>query len=253
VVVPSRGLDALLRHCLLALHAALQSLPDGVATRVVVVDNASPVPYRPGDVAADRVLRLDRHHSFAAACNLGTDAADADATLVLNNDVLLDPAAIASMLAHLDDPVVGIVGARLVYPDATIQHRGVALGPDGPYHPDRGRPSASVDRRSGPLQAVTGAALLVRRETLASVDGFDEAYPFGLEDIDLCLRARQVGWAVVCDQSVDSLHFESMTPGRAELDTPSRELFRRRWHGAVALDPVALDPAPAHPEHVEGA
>jgi GT2 family glycosyltransferase len=237
VVVPSRGLDALLRHCLLELRSALDLLPPSLPTRVVVVDNASPAPYLREDVAADTVIRVDRHHSFAAACNVGLAAADADATLVLNNDVLLHPGALAGMLRHFDDARVGIVGARLVYPDGTVQHRGVALGPDGPYHPDQGRPSSLVGRRDHRLQAVTGAAMFLRRQVIYDLGGFDEAYPFGLEDIDLCLRARQSGWAVVCDGSVDSLHFESMTPGRAELDVPSRELFHQRWHGAVARDP----------------
>lgn len=237
IVVPSRGLGALLHHSLLALRMAMRPLDGEVETRVVVVDNASPVPYRLAALAADEVVRLDRHASFAAACNRGAAAADADATLVLNNDVLLDPRALTSLLAHLAAPRVGIVGARLVFPDGTIQHRGVALGPDGPFHPDRGVPSDSVRRSTRTVQAVTGAAMLVRREVLADLGGFDEAYPFGLEDVDLCLHARRRGWVVVCDQAVDSLHFESMTPGRADLDAASRELFRHRWHSACSPDP----------------
>jgi GT2 family glycosyltransferase len=77
---------------------------------------------------------------------------------------------------------------------------------------------------------------MIRREVFLRIGGFDERYPFGLEDIDLCLRlGRDVG-DIVCSQETESLHFESLTPGRVELDRPSRAVFMKEWRGRYAID-----------------
>ncbi len=125
-----------------------------------------------------------------------------------------------------------------MFPDGTIQHRGVVFGagPTGPYHVDRRRPGHLVPRRDAEFQAVTGACMLVDGGAWQELGGFDESYPFGLEDIDFCLRARQRGRRVVCADGVDSLHFESMTPGRVELDVPSRRQFMQRWRERYTID-----------------
>jgi GT2 family glycosyltransferase len=78
--------------------------------------------------------------------------------------------------------------------------------------------------------------MLARAALWQELGGLDESYPFGLEDVDFCLRARQRGWRVLCAGEHDSLHFESMTPGRAELDVASRRLFMQRWRGRYTLD-----------------
>ena len=78
--------------------------------------------------------------------------------------------------------------------------------------------------------------MLVKREVWEELSGLDESYPFGLEDIDFCLRARQRGWRIFCCNDTDSLHFESMTPGRVELDVDSRRLFMQRWQGRYGVD-----------------
>lgn len=237
-VIPSRGLEALLSVCLERLAAALDTV-GGAGHRVVVFDNASPVPYREVDFSVPvELVRADTHHSYAAACNAGAAHAPNDRLLFLNNDVLLQRQTLARMLSTSGDERGGICGTRLVFPDGGIQHCGVVFGPGqrGPYHDHRGQPSGLVPRATRHLQAVTGACMLVRRECFEQLGGFDEGYPFGLEDIDLCLRARQAGWKVICDQSTDSLHFESMTDGRVELDVPSRRRFMERWQGRYGID-----------------
>jgi GT2 family glycosyltransferase len=184
-------------------------------------------------------LRLDQHHSFASANNLATEKFPATTYLLLNNDVLLCPNVLERMLGILDEQEnVGICGARMLFPDGTLQHGGVVFGSGntGPYHHMRG-----VDHRLAPTadrdhQAVTGACLLVRHSVWALLGGLDESYVFGLEDIDLCLRARQYGWRVVCCNRSYSLHFESMTAGRVELDVDSRGLFMRGWQNRYTVD-----------------
>jgi len=240
-VVVSRGLDTLLRFCLENLRRALDRAGDPERHAVVVVDNASETPYEPkrlGDRIA-RLVRFDVPRSFARACNAGVRARPNDFVFLLNNDVLLADDALAHMLETLEaSSRAGVCGSRLLFPDGTIQHCGVVFGAKGrgPYHVARGRPSHLVSRGVVEYQAVTGACLLCRGALWEALGGLDEDYPFGLEDIDLCLRARQTGWRVVCANGVDSLHFESMTPGRVELDVPSRRLFMERWEGRYELD-----------------
>jgi len=239
-IVLSRDLDGLLRVGLQHLSAAGTHAGIGDPD-IVVIDNASrwPCPDAMADAPAYRLRRFDRHRGFAAACNHGALMSTAEFLLFMNNDVLLDRGAVRSMLgAFAEHPGLTICGSRLVFPDRTIQHAGVVFGPReaGPYHLHRLRPAAQVPRDRELFQAVTGACLLIRRADFERLGGFDEAYPFGLEDVDLCLRAGQAGGEIRCLQDTESLHFESLTPGRVELDVPSRALFMQRWKGRYGID-----------------
>lgn len=238
VVVVSRGLNTLLRFCLEALQRALAACIELGDHTIVVVDNCSPEPYRADGLAGAMLVRFDRRQSFATANNAAVRRYPASYYLLLNNDVLLDRGAIAHMLRMMvKSPTVGICGTRLLFPNGTIQHCGVVFGRDkGPYHAERGRSGHIVARRDLDVQAVTGACLLVRHEVWMTLGGLDQSYPFGLEDIDFCLRAGQQGWRVMCSNQTDSLHFESMTPGRVELDVASRALFNTRWQGRYTVD-----------------
>jgi GT2 family glycosyltransferase len=184
------------------------------------------------------LLRLDRPHSFSAACNRGARLAPADHYLFLNNDVLLHPLALSEMLALIREPNTGICGARLVYLDDTIQHCGVRFdrGKRGPHHEFHGRHTSSVSRIPRRFQAVTGASLLITAATFDSLGGFDEAFPFGYEDVDLCLRAGQLGRSIVCSQAYDSIHLESMSDKRPHRHSASRKVFFDRWRGRYTFD-----------------
>jgi GT2 family glycosyltransferase len=184
-----------------------------------------------------RLLRFDVHTGFAAACNRAMKECKAQQLLFLNNDVLLDRSSLVQMLRHSCEAGIGVTGAWLYFPDGRVQHRGVVFGREdiGPYHLDRGRflePCGPVQE----FQAVTGACLMVSRELFSQIGGFDESYSFGLEDIDFCLRVRQGGQQVVCVSAGRPLHFESLTPGRVELDVSSRQLFLTRWRGKYTID-----------------
>jgi GT2 family glycosyltransferase len=240
-VVVSCGLDRLLHVCLGALDRALAPRRPGAPDRTVVVDNASPQPYPAGRIEAlgASLLRFDAPTSFAHACNEGFRAQPNDLVLLLNNDVLLEPDAIQAMVRVLDeDPGVGICGLRLLFPDGTLQHGGVVFGDGavGPYHWARRLPDDAVPRDNRAFQAVTGACALIRNELWQALGGLDVSYPFGLEDVDFCLRALATGARIVCCHEADGLHFESMTPGRVEKDKPSRRLFMERWRGRYGID-----------------
>lgn len=239
VVIPSYGLTALLRTCVLHVQSGLTRALPG-RTAIVVVDNGSAMPYQANDLATPdvRILRLDRRHSFSAACNRGASAVPAARYLFLNNDVFLHPNAMAEMLEIAGHETVGILGTRLVLPDNTIQHCGVRFdaGERGPYHHAHGRPSASVSRATTFPQAVTGAALMIDHGAFTALRGFDETFPFGYEDVDLCLRARQMGVRIGCGQKWDSLHLESTSDRRPDRHKASRRLFFERWRGRYSID-----------------
>jgi len=237
-VVVSRGLDTLLRFCLEALGRALDACAALDRWTVVVVDNGSASPYRSEAFPAVELLRFDCGRSFAAANNAAVREYPADFYLLVNNDVLMERQSVADMLAVIAGAAnVGVCGTRMLFPDGTIQHCGVVFSSSvGPYHDHRRKPGDIVPRTDRDLQSVTGACVLIRHQVWTELGGFDEQYGFGLEDIDFCLRARQMGWRIVCCNRTDSLHFESMTPGRVELDVASRALFDRRWRGRYTVD-----------------
>lgn len=249
VVIPSCGLDGLLRQCLSCLEASAAAA--GIEQlHVVVVDNASPVPYRPDDLGSScdlEIVRFDVPTSFARACNIGASRrADASELLFLNNDVLLHRGALGDMNAAKSTHCAHICGARLVYPDGTIQHCGVLFdgGDRGPYHHRHRDRTDLVPRQTRRLQSVTGACLLVDRRLFDRLGGFDEQFPFAYEDVDFCLRAGQLGATIVCAQGVDSIHLQgSSRDERAfALERLGKTLFFARWRGRFSVDGSTEDP-----------
>ena len=234
-IVPSRGLEGMLEACLHALDRALKRADQRGEWEIVLVDNASTPPIVWGDEELEvSIRRYDQHRSFSGLVNdVATDYPGVNLLLV-NNDVIAHPRALVGMKELLGDPQVGVVGSRLVFPDGTIQHGGVDVDSDGPHHAQRGVVSSAVSRVTTWPVAVTGALMLIKRPAFDDVGGLDEAYDFGREDTDFCHRARIAGWAIACDHSVDSLHFESMTEGRVELDGPARKIYGDRWVGRLA-------------------
>ena len=232
IVIPTLGLRGLLQASLWALERAIEEQTLYPRTQVVVVDNASPIPLSLTELGgADEVLRFDSHHSFASCINAGASRNPKDDVLLLNNDCFVHPQALQRMGSCLADASVGIVGARLVFPDGSMQHAGVGQYPEGPRHVDKNE--AALPSAVTFPTAVTGALMLIRRETFEALGGLDETYDFGSEDIDFCHRARQKGWRIACEQSVESLHLESSTPGRADRDVPSRRLYQETWKHRV--------------------
>lgn len=242
IVIPSFGLAALLRACIVHASVALQRA--GLAqVCIAVVDNGGLEPYEANRFEGPGLafVRLDRRSSFSRACNAGAAARVSQRFLFLNNDVLLHPDAIGEMLILSSGRNIGVCGARLVYPDDRIQHCGVRFHADlrGPHHEFHGLPTKTVSRAVRPFQAVTGAALLIDGALFARLGGFDEAFPFGFEDVDLCLRARLEGVEITCSQGVDSLHFESTSNRDPRRLDASRTVFFDRWAGRYTADLTA--------------
>ena len=238
-IIVSKGLDGLLQHCVHALAAALHRA-EAAGYSIVVVDNASDFPYQKSQFTYNvEMIRCDTHQSFSRCNNAAAARYPNEYYLLLNNDVLLNPTTLKSMVSLISEGhKTGLCGTRLLFPNGTIQHCGVVFGPGdvGPYHLNYARPEHFIPMISTEFQAVTGACMLIRSNLWHELDGLDERYDFGLEDIDLCLRARQRGWKFWCSVTTNSLHFESSTPGRAQLDVNSRRLFMNTWQGKYAID-----------------
>jgi GT2 family glycosyltransferase len=215
-----------------------RTVPRGMA-RIVVADDAS----GPEHVAALReipgieVVEGERNTGFAANVNRGLRATDPERdVVVLNSDVEARSGWLVCLQYGADqDDDVGILGARLVYPDGRIQFGGTVRNLGAPewfdhryrFKPDDWGPAGIP----GPALAVTGACMYIKREAIERVGLFDERYPMAYEDVDLCLRTWQVGMRVLYFPAATLFHHESVTRGTdvGERERASQRLFWERW------------------------
>ena len=233
IIVPVHNKAGLTRRCLESILAAPMETP----YEILVVDDAStdstPELLAGFGVAVRRVT-LPAKSGFAAACNAGAAAAlSSDFVLFLNNDTVASAGWLDALVRYADaHPAAAVVGAKLVYPEGTVQHAGVVICRDGmPRHLYQGFPGDHpAVNHARVFQAVTGACMLVRREAFERAAGFDPEYRNCLEDIDLCLRLRELGTEIhYCHESV-LVHYESATRGRRSMEFDEAvRLYRSRW------------------------
>lgn len=242
VIIPVWNLWKMTSAC---LHSLAEHTPAG-SLEVLVVDNGSSdatlTELEPLGRAlwgeAFRRVRLPENLGFAKACNAGARAATADLLFFLNNDTTLTPDWLEPLIRLFDDPALGAAGPLLLYPDGTVQHCGICITPflrvGHLYeHFPGGHP---VPRKARPLQAITGAAMMLRRTVFQDCGGFCEDYVNGFEDLDLCFSLRRKGLKLaVAGQSV-VYHHTSQTPGRFEHDTRNGGLLMRRWGQSLRPD-----------------
>lgn len=173
-----------------------------------------------------KVVALDHNDSFSASCNLGASLARGPYVLFMNNDIVWLQDALPRMLESLQEPQVGVVGIKLLKVVAEsrasgqfvseVQHLGVRfMLRNVGYWPYEVEPSATHDEAEHAPQyvpAVTGAVLLCRKDDFDAVGGFDPAYFYGFEDVELCLRlAYRLQKAVVCRNDCVALHHHGHT------------------------------------------
>ncbi len=186
-----------------------------------------------------RVVTHPRNKGFATTCNDGAAAARGEYVLFLNNDTVPFPGWLDTLVEYIQArPQVGMVGSKLLYPNGTIQHAGVAICQDlWPRHIYVGlpadHPAVNKARR---MQAVTGACMLLPRELFQRLGGFDTVFINCYEDIDLCLRLDALGYEIhYCPQSC-LIHFESVSEGRHDKEIYSGDIFMRRWKHKLRPD-----------------
>ena len=180
-----------------------------------------------------RVLTYQGEFNYSAINNFGAKEARGEYFLLLNNDTeVITPDWLERMLGYCQREDVAIVGAKLFYPDDTVQHAGVVIGMGGfaghiltgygkNYTGYMGRLKAAQD-----ISAVTGACLLVKREVFETLKGLDESFAVALNDVDFCLRARALGKLVVFDPDAQLYHYESKSRG-LETTPEKKERFQR--------------------------
>ena len=167
-----------------------------------------------------KVVYWEAGFNYSAINNFGFKFAKGDYIMLLNNDVeLITPDIFQSMLGFCMRPEVGIVGAKLLYNDHTVQHAGVLVGAGGladhvfkGIHEDdpgyMGRAISSQD-----VSAVTAACLLVKRSVYEEVGGLEEEFEVAFNDVDFCLKVRKAGYLIVYDADVKLFHYESKSRG----------------------------------------
>ena len=243
VIVPTRNSPVLLRNCLDALLRTRQAYP-GVM-QILVIDHQNEDPDSFALIAAMQaqrgvdVMPYQGPFNWAMMNNLAAEQASGEVLVFLNDDTLAaDPGWLTRAVATLGLPDVGVVGARLLYGDGSIQHAGVVTSLEqGAVHEGIGMPGheggylgrVQVLRSAA---AVTGACLISPRLVFETVGGFDASWPVNWNDITYCLAARKAGWRVVYDPKVCLYHHESKTRGyllgQAGQDVYQAELSRLR-------------------------
>ena len=253
LIIPTRDQAAVLRTCIESILMRT-NYPD---LELLVVDNQSCEPEALAylDELARRprvqVLRYDHPFNYSAINNFAARHASGALIGLVNNDVeVITPGWLDEMARLALRPDVGCVGAKLYYPDETIQHAGVVLGLGGvaghvyKYFP------RDEDGYFGRLQlvhnvaAVTAAVLLLRREVFEAVGGLDEVHlKVAFNDVDLCLKVLRAGYRNVMTPFAELYHHESKSRGSDEAPD-KRERFRAecavmqaRWPELLADDP----------------
>jgi GT2 family glycosyltransferase len=253
VIVPTRDRADLLATCM----SGLLERTEYPRLEVLIIDNGSTDPSaidlldRLQQNANVRVFKRPGGFNFAALNNAAAAQAAGEVLLLLNNDIeILRPDWLFEMASHAMRPDVGVVGARLLYPDDTLQHAGLLLGPGGAAtHIGRGSPAddPGYDGQfacTRDVSVVTGACLAIRRDVFNNVGGMDERLAVTWNDVDLCLRVRKSGKRVIWTPHAVLRHHESATRG-LESDDPAKAarfkqeqaLMMEIWGDALEADP----------------
>jgi GT2 family glycosyltransferase len=262
IIIPTKDHLPLLQRCI----DSLVSTTDYPDYEILVVDNGTVEPsachYLDAlNALADprvRVLTYDAPFNFAAMNNLAADAASGDFLLLLNNDTaVVHHDWLRNMVSLAQQPNVGMVGARLLFPNGTIQHAGVVLGMAGPAeHPFITWP-ADADSPMHRLHAtqqvstVTAACALIPRHLYADVGGMDaESLKVSYNDVDLCLKIRKRGLRILWTPYSTLLHegsaSQSSTGGAAapasseavERFIEEQHAMYQRWMPQLTADPA---------------
>ncbi|MEC4681095.1 MAG: glycosyltransferase, partial [Nitrospirota bacterium] len=241
IIIPVCNKVELTSQCL----THLAQVTHGCSYEVIVVDNASTdgtglfLSSLEGDI---QIVTNDSNLGFGKACNQGAKASSGKYLVFLNNDTIPQEEWLSALVDEVEQhPDVAIVGSKLLYPNNTIQHAGVAFSKKGriPYHIFNGVPSdlKAVNIRQE-FQAVTAACLLIRKEDFESISGFDEQFINGFEDVDLCLKIRESGKKVIYQPKSMLYHLEEQTPGRKNPETERQNgrLLMDRWAEKIVVD-----------------
>ncbi|MBP5211421.1 MAG: glycosyltransferase family 2 protein, partial [Pyramidobacter sp.] len=251
-IVPAKDHADLTERC---IDGVLQTNYQNL--EVILVDNGSTEPdalelcrryEREGKV---RVIRWNKPFNYSEINNMAAREATGEYLLLLNNDV--KPIAtdwLTLMLGYASQSDVGCVGARLLFPNDTIQHAGVVLGIGTASHLHLYEPATTMGYVSDVhiprvYSAVTAACLMIKKERFFAAGGLDEEHlKIGYNDVDLCLKVMALGYRNVYVPYATLYHYESASRGSDDVDSAKRKRFeaenaymRKRWPKQIENDP----------------
>ena len=253
IIIPNKDSEDILRRCV----ESIRSKSEYDNYEIIIVENNSEKEetfdyYK--SIENDekiRVIVYDGTFNFSRICNRGAMYANGEYLLLLNNDTeLIEGKSINHMVSLMEKEGVGAVGARLLFPNDTIQHAGIVVGKKGEalhvFYGERSKKTGYMDRLAvtNNYSAVTGACMMVKKEVYDSLGGLDEKFTVAYNDVDLCFRIRERQLRVVyCANSI-WYHHESRTrgyentPEKAVRLEEEKNLFTKKWcHIFSAGDP----------------
>ena len=230
IIIPNKDQVESLDKCLRSIEKSSYKNYE-----IIIVENNSTEDetfayYKKIESDAIRIVYWPDEFNYSAINNFGVKHARGDYLLLLNNDVeVITTDWLEELTANCQRKDVGIVGARLYYPDDTIQHAGIVIGIGGvagalfvgmPRMFTGYLHKAAIQQD---LSAVTAACMMVKRSVYEELGGLEEELKVAFNDVDFCLRAREKGYLVVYDPNVELYHFESKSRGTED----SKEKIRR--------------------------
>ena len=259
IIIPSCDQPETLRTCIESILNKT-AYPD---YEIIIAENNSRLPqtfeyYRRLEEGHSniRVIRFEGPFNYAAVNNRCVrEEATGEYVLLLNNDTeIITPEWIDEMMMFAQRKDVGAVGAKLYYPDGTIQHAGVVIGLGGvaghifAHVPGDSPGYMAKLGYAQNMSAVTGACMLVKRDVYLEVEGMDPGYALAFNDVDLCMRIRRAGYLIVWTPFAELYHYESATRGID--DTPEKkerfisecEHFKSIWYRELAAGDPYYNP-----------
>ena len=230
IIIPNKDQVESLDKCLESIEKSSYKNYEIIIVENNSTEDATFAYYKKIESDKIRIVYWTDEFNYSAINNFGVKHARGDYLLLLNNDVeVITTDWLEELTANCQRKDVGIVGARLYYPDDTIQHAGIVIGIGGvagalfvgmPRMFTGYLHKAAIQQD---LSAVTAACMMVKRSVYEELGGLEEELKVAFNDVDFCLRAREKGYLVVYDPNVELYHFESKSRGTED----SKEKIRR--------------------------
>jgi len=252
IIIPTRDRVEFLRKCVESIRANT----DYPNFEIIILDNESSDPRtleyfsQLSQTAHVEIHRVEGAFNFSRLNNIGVRHARGSFIALLNNDLEVKNSGwLTEMISHGARPEIGAVGARLWYPNGTMQHGGVIVGPGGvASHVHAGvRNEHGYFARAHLTQnfsAVTGACMLVRKELYEQLGGLDETnLTVTFNDVDFCLRLSKAGYRIVWTPYAELYHHESASRGLEDTEAKQKrflaevDFMRNRWAREIETDP----------------
>ncbi|SER59951.1 Glycosyltransferase, GT2 family [Pseudomonas sp. NFACC02] len=247
IIIPTKNQGSILQQCVQSIESTVK----GVRYSIIIVNHDSTEPetldYFSSIGHKHTVLPYSGEFNFSTINNFAIKSIEGDYThyLLCNNDIeAIEPGWLERMLELGQQSDVGVVGAKLYYPDGDhIQHAGVCLGLYGAAeHYGKFMNKALTEDKLHPgylgsliatreMSSVTAACALVRRDAFEAAGGFDEMLKVGFGDVDLCLRIKRLGYRIIFCPHAELIHHESYSRGKSTTDPHLEDsaFFQARW------------------------